>query len=121
MNDSQRSRFSRHFIIWLLAHPLPPLPVSSRLSFSVFLCVTGSAHWRERGRERSQIIRPQESQVLYRSFNNLCRHYPRKSKCKHNCNLPSRMGFVFIYCAIGGFNVSNLMGIKRRMIDIGKK
>jgi hypothetical protein len=22
---------------------------------------------------------------------------------------------------IGGFNVSNLMGIKRRMIDIGKK
>jgi len=23
--------------------------------------------------------------------------------------------------AIGGFNVSNLMGIKRRMIDIGKK
>jgi hypothetical protein len=24
-------------------------------------------------------------------------------------------------CAVGGFNVSNLMGIKRRMIDIGKK
>jgi hypothetical protein len=24
-------------------------------------------------------------------------------------------------CAIGGFNVSNLMGTKRRMIDIGKK
>jgi hypothetical protein len=26
-----------------------------------------------------------------------------------------------IYCRLGGFNVSNLMGIKRRMIDIGKK
>ncbi len=24
-------------------------------------------------------------------------------------------------CTLGGFNVSNLMGIKRRMIDIGKK
>jgi hypothetical protein len=24
-------------------------------------------------------------------------------------------------CRVGGFNVSNLMGIKRRMIDIGKK
>jgi hypothetical protein len=24
-------------------------------------------------------------------------------------------------CTVGGFNVSNLMGIKRRMIDIGKK
>ena len=24
-------------------------------------------------------------------------------------------------CVLGGFNVSNLMGIKRRMIDIGKK
>jgi hypothetical protein len=24
-------------------------------------------------------------------------------------------------CALGGFNVSNLMGITRRMIDIGKK
>jgi hypothetical protein len=25
------------------------------------------------------------------------------------------------HCTVGGFNVSNLMGIKRRMIDIGKK
>jgi hypothetical protein len=27
----------------------------------------------------------------------------------------------FIQCWVGGFNVSNLMGIKRRMIDFGKK
>jgi hypothetical protein len=31
---------------------------------------------------------------------------------------PARSGSV---CALGGFNVSHLMGIKRRMIDIGKK
>jgi hypothetical protein len=28
---------------------------------------------------------------------------------------------VATLCVLGGFNVSNLMGIKRRMIDIGKK
>jgi hypothetical protein len=29
--------------------------------------------------------------------------------------------FMSTLYALGGFNVSNLMGIKRRMIDIGKK
>jgi hypothetical protein len=28
---------------------------------------------------------------------------------------------LYCLCALGGFNVSNLMGIKRRMIDIWKK
>ncbi len=53
--------------------PRPPLPSASCLSFSVFLCVSGCAYWRERGRGwgRSQIIRPQESPVFYKSFNTL--------------------------------------------------
>jgi hypothetical protein len=32
-----------------------------------------------------------------------------------------REGNIHRRCTIGGFYVSNLMGIKRRMIDIGKK
>jgi hypothetical protein len=40
-----------------------------------------------------------------------------------NINIIS--SFIFLKgcscCTLGGFNVSNLMGIKRRMIDIGKK
>ncbi len=32
-----------------------------------------------------------------------------------------RRGLLTYNCTLGGFNVSNLMGIKRRMIDIGKK
>ncbi len=53
--------------------PPPPLPVPSEnyFSFSVFLCFTGPLYWRERGRgwAWSQIIPPQESLALYKSFN----------------------------------------------------
>ncbi len=45
----------------------------------------------------------------------------------HSCHLPTcNMHALFILatcsaCTLGGFNVSNLMGNTRRMIDIGKK
>ncbi len=53
-----------------------PLPSASCLSFSVFRCVAGRAYWREteereRGWERSQIIRRRESLILYKPFNTL--------------------------------------------------
>ncbi len=54
---------------------LPPSPSASCLSFSVFLCVAGRAYCWERGVgrvwARSQIIRPQESLVIYKSFINV--------------------------------------------------
>ncbi len=55
--------------------PSPSLPSASFLSFAVFLCVAGLAYWHQRGRgwARSQIIRRQESLVLYKSFVTLCR------------------------------------------------
>jgi hypothetical protein len=74
LNDLQRTSRSCGRMIRLLAHPLPPLPPSNCLSFSVFLCVGGLAYWRERGkggRARSQIIRPRKSLALYKSFNTL--------------------------------------------------
>jgi hypothetical protein len=40
-----------------------------------------------------------------------------KVKMSHNTTVYSTR----YICTIGGFNVSNLMGIERRMIDIGKK
>ncbi len=57
--------------------PSPFLPSANCLNFSVFLCVAGWAHWRSTDREggrrwrRSQIIRPRESLVLYKSLNTL--------------------------------------------------
>jgi hypothetical protein len=37
-------------------------------------------------------------------------------------NKPRKTGVCSIRArTVGGFNVSNLMGIKRRMIDVGKK
>jgi hypothetical protein len=44
----------------------------------------------------------------------------------HNEHEVTMGGFRFLCltwraCTLGGFNVSNLMGITRRMIDIGKK
>ncbi len=61
---------------WLPPYPLPPsLPCKLSLSFSVILCVTGRAYWREResgkGWARSQTIRPPESVVDLKSFNTL--------------------------------------------------
>ena len=43
--------------------------------------------------------------------------------CENNCGATGRAWSATRMCApaLGGFNVSNLMGIKRRMIDIGKK
>jgi hypothetical protein len=35
-------------MIWLLSHPLLPLPSASCFSFLVFLCVAGRAYYRER-------------------------------------------------------------------------
>jgi hypothetical protein len=43
--------------------------------------------------------------------------YSAKDRAKLFYSLPD----IIEGCALGGFNVSNLMGIKRRMIDIGKK
>ena len=74
LNDLYWVRLSRGCIIWLLAHPhpLPPLPSVSS---------TGDTQedwerqktwwqgWRWRGWARSRIIWPQESLVLYKSFN----------------------------------------------------
>jgi hypothetical protein len=37
------------------------------------------------------------------------------------CTLVSQCSSPCITCTLGGFNVSNLMGITWRMIDIGKK
>ncbi len=52
---------------------VPPLPWAQQVA-SLFLCVAGRAYWRERyggGWGWSRIIRPQESLVLYKSFNTL--------------------------------------------------
>ncbi len=45
----QRGRLSPRRMIWLLPHPLPPLPFASCLSFSIFLCTTSRVYWREKG------------------------------------------------------------------------
>jgi hypothetical protein len=60
--------------------------------------------------------------LFVRTEYNLCLHLQ-----VHRCYLLVRNNcpcFILIFskgCVVGGFNVSNLMGIKRRMIDIGKK
>jgi hypothetical protein len=59
----------------LLAHPLPPLPSASCLSFSVFLTREGVRGW-----ARIQIIRPRECLALYKSFNTLCNQHLTKYK-----------------------------------------
>ncbi len=66
-SDLQRTRLSRHRLIWLLPRPLSSLPSASCFSFSAFLCVAGGAYWRIGGRGlggRSHIIRLRESLVL---------------------------------------------------------
>ncbi len=55
--------------------PTSPLPSATCLSFSVFLCVSGPAYCRERGKggwRRRPIIQPREGQALYKSFNTHC-------------------------------------------------
>ncbi len=55
--------------IWYGSSPTPylPFPTTNCLSFSVFLCVAGRAHWQERGGAgglgRSQIIRLREKKT----------------------------------------------------------
>ncbi len=65
-------------MIWLLRHSHPPSPVSKLSLFVSFrVCCQSSfiSDRREGGVERvsSQIIRPKESLVLYKSFNSLWR------------------------------------------------
>jgi hypothetical protein len=55
-------------VVWFCSPPFS----GSELSFSYFLCVAGRACWRKKGGGgggRSQVIRPRESLVLYKSFN----------------------------------------------------
>jgi hypothetical protein len=63
-------------VVWFGSSPIPSplLPSASCLSFSIFLCVAVRAYWREREGGwwgRSQIIKPWQSLVLYKSFNTL--------------------------------------------------
>jgi hypothetical protein len=61
-------------MIWLHVHPLPLSPVrklSFFLSLPVFRRSTLLAGEGEGGRARSQIIRPRESLVLFKSVNTL--------------------------------------------------
>ncbi len=82
LNDLYSGRLSRGRMIWLLALPLPtPLP-----SVSSWTGDTQERHnyWRERGEgrrwARRLILRPQESLVLYKSFNTLwCWQYKWKN------------------------------------------
>ncbi len=76
LNDLQRARLSRGRMNWLLAHTLPPSPVSKFDRRH-----TGRLRKRDnllreeglgRGWSKSQIIQPQESLVLYESFSILC-------------------------------------------------
>jgi hypothetical protein len=62
----QADYFSRLYMIWLLAHPLPPLPsVQGRpVTHRKTEVERQLAHGREEG-----IIRLQESLVLYKAFN----------------------------------------------------
>jgi hypothetical protein len=53
--------------------------------------------------------------IFQRCSDNLSKGAPFKLK-----TIQGTYGVIQNY-AVGGFNVSNLMGIKRRMIDIGKK
>ncbi len=48
-SDLQRTRLSRHRLIWLLPRPLSSLPSASCFSFSAFLCVADRAYWRYKG------------------------------------------------------------------------
>ncbi len=72
------ARLYRGRIIWLLAQPIPPSPVSKldRRHTCGRLRKRDNLLTREGGREwaKSQIIRPQESLILYmyKSFNTLC-------------------------------------------------
>ncbi len=77
VNNMDISFLSFHLCYRFGSSPTPfhaPLPSAFCLSFTVFLCVAVRAYCREsRGRwwRRSQIIRPRESLVLYKSFNTL--------------------------------------------------
>ncbi len=77
LNDLQRTRLSHPCIIWLLHHPLyPPLPPLTSVSSTgdtkedwkrdILLLGYEKREW-----GRSQIIQPQDSLVLYKSFNTL--------------------------------------------------
>ncbi len=66
-------------MIWLLPRPLPPpLPSVWSISDTQEQREEGQladGRWGGRGWGRSQIIQPQESIVLYKSFNTLCTGY----------------------------------------------
>jgi hypothetical protein len=68
--DLLRTKLSRRRKIWLLPHPLPPLP-QKFVSLSQSSCVSPvelhNGRWGGRGWGRSQIIRRRESLVLYKS------------------------------------------------------
>jgi hypothetical protein len=65
--------------------------------------------------------------LLHNSTRNTIRHWP-SVQCQH-LSIAAYTALIIVclqphfvsICAVGDFNVSNLMGIKRRMIDIGKK
>jgi hypothetical protein len=72
LNNLHRARLSRGRMIWLLAHPLLPSPVSRATHRKTRK--RDKKYWRERGVRgwaKSQIILLHESLVLYKSFNTL--------------------------------------------------
>jgi hypothetical protein len=76
-------------MIWLLPHPLPPLPsVSStaaihRKSEKERHLAGGGGDWEG----RSQIRRHRESLAFYASFNTLCTVYTNNIRYVHTCEL----------------------------------
>ncbi len=78
LNDLLRARLSRSRMIWLLAHSLPPSPLpaeSSTGDIHTGRLTRGTICWGEGGRKggggEEPNSGPQESLVLYKSFNTL--------------------------------------------------
>ncbi len=74
LNDIWRTKISRGRMIWLLAHPHSPSPISKLDQRHTGRLRKRKTCWRERvgrGWMRSRIIRPQESLVFYKAFSTL--------------------------------------------------
>jgi hypothetical protein len=118
LNDLQRARLSRSLMILLLTHHLPSEGDTQKDWERETTC------WRQRGVglgcARSRIIRPQESLVLYKSFNTLwpplshanwhCLHLPL-SQCKCQTGSPtekSKAAKLIVFMGTAGFHKNDL-------------
>ncbi len=77
LNDLQNTRLSRRRMIWLLPHPLPPLPSLSSTGDTEKDWERETTRWREGlGQGRSQIMRGLECRFSVIILSGLTHHWP---------------------------------------------